>query len=468
MHILPAVRRLEEKYADDLVVIGVHAGKFIAERETENVRVATRRLGIEHPVVNDRHFRTWRAFGVQAWPTIVLIGPDGNYIGNHAGEITFEQFDPIFEAVIEAYNTAGLLDHRPLHFPLDPAPAEESPLCFPGKVLADPRGGRLFIADTGNNRVLVTHLTQDGTRARVLSTIGSGQAGFLDGSFAEAALNHPEGMALDGDTLYIADTENHSVRAADLRAGTLATTAGTGEQGYSRTGGVGTSAELNSPWDLLVREGYLYMAMAGTHQLWRMNLQTAEVQPFVGSGRENIDDGPNGKATLAQPSGLTTDGKRLLFADSESSGVRAADFAPEGYTQTLLGEGLFEFGDKDGVGRGNVRLQHCLGVAWHESGVYIADTYNNKIKRYDERTKECVTVLGSGDATELYEPGGLSIWAGDGTTRLYVADTNSHRVVQSSVGEAGKLSPSISLRIGFAREAARLPGDFDHLANAEE
>ena len=133
---LPAVRRLEEKYADVLVTIGVPSGKFIAERQTDNIRTATRRLGIAHPVVNDRQFRTWRAYQVQAWPTIALVSPDGNYIGQHAGEITFDMFDPIFEAVVEAYSQAGLLDRSPMHFTPDPAPPHTSPLLFPGKVLA--------------------------------------------------------------------------------------------------------------------------------------------------------------------------------------------------------------------------------------------------------------------------------------------------------------------------------------------
>jgi sugar lactone lactonase YvrE len=248
-----------------------------------------------------------------------------------------------------------------------------------------------------------------------------------DGDFATSTLNHPQGMALAENTLYIADTDNHSIRAADLEAGTLKTVVGTGQQGYTRSGGVGTLAELNSPWDLLESDGYLYIAMAATHQLWRMYIQTGDVRPFVGSGRENIDDGPNPRATLAQPSGLTTDEQRLFFADSESSAVRAADFSPEGYTQTLIGEGLFEFGDRDGKGL-QARLQHCLGVAYHDNGIYIADTYNNKIKLLDLATKEVTTVLGSGDHSDLYEPGGLSIWSDATQPRLYIADTNNHAI----------------------------------------
>jgi DNA-binding beta-propeller fold protein YncE len=442
------VRRLEEEYASALVVVGVHSGKFIAERETENIRTATRRLEIDHPVVNDRHYRTWRAYSVQAWPTLVLVSPDGKYIGQHAGEITFEMFDPILETLVEVYTQAGLLDPKPLHFPPDPDPAvgtrliarrASAPLRFPGKVLADSAQNRLFVADTGNNRVLVARLSDDGASAEVVQTIGGGEGG--------AALHHPEGMALAGNTLYIADTENHSLCAADLELGTLKTIAGTGQLGYERTGtGVGTSVSLNSPWDLLEREGQLYIAMAGTHQIWRMDLPTSATQALVGSGRENIDDGPNPRATLAQPSGLTTDGQRLYFADSESSAVRAADFAPDGYTQTLVGEGLFEFGDRDGKGR-DARLQHCLGVSYYAGKIFIADTYNNKIKSLDLSTREVVTVAGSGEPSDMYEPGGLSVWERDGMARLYIADTNNHRVLMCGIGEAGELTAPLPVAL---------------------
>jgi sugar lactone lactonase YvrE len=441
MHILPVVHRLEEKYAGQLVVIGVHAGKFIAERETENIRTACRRLGVEHPVVNDRQFRTWRAFGVQAWPTVVLVAPDGRYIGTHAGEFTFEQFDRIIGVAVEAFAAEGSLVEGPLPIAAEPEPEIAGPMRFPAKVLADAAGGRLFVADTGHNRVLVATPDESGQRATVTHTIGSGEKGLRDGAFGECALNHPHGMALQESTLFVADTENHSLRAADLEAGTLSTIAGTGEIGYSRQGGVAAETELNSPWDVLESDNYVYIAMAGTHQIWRLYLSSGMVAPFAGSGRENIDDGPNPQATLAQPSGLTTDEQRLFFADSESSAVRAADFSPEGYTQTLLGSGLFDFGDRDGKGV-EVRLQHCLGVAYHDGAIYIADTYNNKVKRYDMGTKEVRTVLGSGEAQELYEPGGLSVWDGPGGPRLYVADTNNHRVLVAPVMADGSVGPA--------------------------
>jgi hypothetical protein len=297
----------------------------------------------------------------------------------------------------------------------------------------------------------VARVSEDG-QVEVTHAVGRGSPGLHDGTFEEAELHHPEGMALAGDVLYIADKDNHAIRAAHLPSGTLRTVAGTGRLGYDRRGkGVGTSVSLNSPWDLLVHDGWLYIAMAGLHQLWRMNLSTGELDAFVGSGRENIDDGPNPRASLAQPSGLTTDGERLFFADSESSAVRAADFAPHGYTRTLVGVGLFEFGDRDGKAA-HARLQHCLGVAHHHGRVYIADAYNNKVKMLDLSNMEVATLYGSGQHSELYEPGGLSVWAGDGghqKAALYIADTNNHRVVRAVIGDEGKLVDATPINFTF-------------------
>jgi hypothetical protein len=195
-------------------------------------------------------------------------------------------------------------------------------------------------------------------------------------------------------------------------------------------GGVGRSVALNSPWDLVFHNGMLYVAMAGPHQLWQMNPKTGGITPYAGSGREALVDGPLADAALAQPSGLTTDGKKLYFADSEVSAIRMADLDPKGYVDTIVGEGLFDFGDKDGQGS-EVRLQHPLGVAYHDGYVFVADTYNNKIKRIAPQKKTAETFAGTGKAgmqdgkaASFDEPGGLSIAFG----KLFVADTNNHSI----------------------------------------
>ncbi len=450
MHILPELKQLEHAWPDALVVIGVHSAKFSGEQETDNIRQAIARYQIEHPVVNDAQFRVWTAYAVNAWPTLVLIDPEGRIVGTNSGEITFEQFNPIIaEAVAEAERAGTLKRSRPT-WQRAPGATAGGVLAYPGKVLADGPGGRLFIADSTHHRVLVAGL--DG---RVTTIIGSGRPGLTDGPVAAAAFRNPQGLALVGDALYVADTENHALRAVDLKAGTVRTLVGTGRKpSRLNLSGRGTDVSLHSPWDVLFHDGLLYVANAGSHQLWTVDPATAEARPYAGSGREDLGDGPRyivamgaagvdlaRTAKLAQPSGLSTDGRRLYFADSETSSLRSVGFGDQATVTTHLGQGLFEFGDVDGA-RDQARLQHPLGVACVDGVVYLADTYNNKLKRYDPATGRVTTFAGTGapghqdgpaaQAT-FDEPGGLSQAGG----KLYVADTGNGaiRVVDLKTGE---------------------------------
>lgn len=438
MHVIPDLKRLEAKYPRELVVIGVHSAKFLNEREADNIRQAILRYEIAHPVVNDQHFRIWRSYGVRAWPTLVLIDPEGYVASAVSGEGHYDRLDQAIVAILAHYDPLGKIDRSPLTFALEaekggpgaPAPFRvETGLAFPGKVLADTAGGRLFIADSNHNRIVVADLN-----GKVLDVAGSGAVGKDDGAFEQATFDHPQGMALseDGTILYVADTENHLLRALDLKARRVRTLAGTGAQARGgNASGEGTAAALNSPWDLVRVGETLYIAMAGPHQIWSLHLKTLRTEAYAGSGREEILDGPRRQAALAQPSGITTTGSSLYFADSEVSAVRAVDLGPPEEVKTLVGRGLFEFGDQDGKGEA-VRLQHPLGVAHHQGKIYVADTYNHKVKVLDPATREVRTLLGGErglqDGVEkearFYEPGGLSVSGG----KLYIADTNNHRI----------------------------------------
>jgi thiol-disulfide isomerase/thioredoxin len=423
LHVIPDLKRLEEKYPDELVVIGVHSAKFDNEGETENIRRIIQRYELAHPVVNDHDFVVWNAYGARAWPTFVLIDPRGNVVGYESGEGIYELFDSVIGAMVAEFGAE--LDRTPLALTLERDRLANKPLLFPGKVLADAGQQRLFIADSNHNRLVITDF-----EGRVQEVIGSGIAGLNDGDFDAARFFRPQGLALAGpDTLYVADTENHAIRRVDLAAGTVTTVAGTGEQVYSRSGeGRARFMPLNSPWDVLYLDGWLYIAMAGQHQIWLYDPQTETVRAYAGSGREELVDGPLERAGLNQPSGLATDGEHLFIADSEASAIRAVNLA-EQRLETLVGTGLFDFGDADGHGDA-VRLQHPLGVAFSNRLLYLADTYNSKIKTLDPATREVRTFLGGGagwgdgDDPRFDEPGGLSI-AGD---LLFVADTNNHVV----------------------------------------
>ncbi|OYW24539.1 MAG: hypothetical protein B7Z55_01850 [Planctomycetales bacterium 12-60-4] len=264
MHVLPDLAYLEEKYPDELVVIGVHSAKFDNEKETGNIRKAILRYEIAHPVINDAEMIVWRKFAVRAWPTLVLIDPEGYYCGFVSGEGNRELLVKVIDRLIAYHRAKRTLDETPVHFDLERLKQPATPLRFPGKVLADAASNRLFISDSNHNRIVVT--TLDG---QLLDVIGSGTLGRTDGAFDAAQFDHPQGMALVGNQLYVADTENHLIRVVDLENKQVGTFAGTGEQGHARSGsGPLREVGISSPWDILHLEGVLYIAMAGPHQLW--------------------------------------------------------------------------------------------------------------------------------------------------------------------------------------------------------
>ena len=426
--IIPDLMRLEDEFADELVIIGVHSGKYDREQEDESVRQSILRFGLRHAVVNDPDFVIWSTYGVNAWPTLVLIDPAGNVVGGRSGEGIYPVFQPVVAALVEEFDARGEIDRSPIAIDLEAAAVTSAFLSYPAAVLTDEAGDRLFIADSGHNRILIAGL--DG---ELQGVIGSGQEGFDDGSFEDATLRQPQGLVLsaDGNTLYIADTRNHAIRAADLRTSLVTTIAGTGLRALTlpQKDGPAVETDLASPWGLLLHDGTLYIAMAGTHQIWTIDIEANTISVFAGSGGEGIQDGPRHQATLAQPSGLTTDGSTLYWVDPESSSVRRLSIDGEGDVETLVGTGLFDFGDADGAGVA-ARLEHPQGIVYANGTLYVADTYNHKLRTVDPASGEVVVVAGGtragfddgpGVESLLSEPSGLSVANGI----LYIADSNN-------------------------------------------
>lgn len=444
MHILPDLAYLEKKFPNELVVIGVHSAKFYNERDTENVRRAILRYEIKHPVVNDSALTLWNKYGIDTWPTLILIDPEGKVCLALRGEGNRKNLDLAISRLITYHKAKGTLDPTPFHFNLESGKkAPRTPLRFPGKVLADQATNRLFISDSNHNRIVIADL--DG---KVLDIVGAGVIGRKDGSFAEAQFDHPQGLDLQGDLLYVADTENHSIRTIDLAAKQVKTIAGTGKQAALRsTGGVPASTALSSPWDLKKVGNKLFIAMAGPHQIWVM--ENNSIRPYAGSGKEDVLNGTLKAAAFAQPSGITTDGKFLYVVDSEGSAIRKVPLESSGRVSTIVGTSdlpdgrcLFMYDDIDGIGN-QARLQHPIGITSHNGMLYVADSYNHKIKVIDLEKKSLKTFLGTGkpgvkdDIAEFSEPAGLSI-AGE---KLYVADTNNHaiRVIDLKSGKVAAL-----------------------------
>ena len=471
IHILPELKKLEKAYPNELVVIGVHSAKFKNEEETENIEQAILRYEIEHPVVNDASHQIWNSYGVRSWPTVLLVDPEGNAIWGKAGEIEFAEVNAVLKKALPYYRDKKLVDLTPLRFELIEYKQQDTPLRFPGKVLADKPGNRLFISDSNHNRIVITDL--DGT---LLEIIGNGSIGRKNGSYKVASFDHPQGMALHGQFLYVADNENHMIRRVDLEKKLVSSVAGIGKQGRNAWPGARLANDtgpwlgapmltpISSPWALWVHEDNLYIAMAGPHQIWRMRIPGGQLGPYAGNQREDIIDGallpinPMGTvgrggvtaSSFAQPSGLASDGTWLFVADSEGSSIRAVPFDPTKKVRTVVGTNgeaagrLFKFGDVDGP-RNKVLLQHPLGVTYDQGMIYITDTYNNKIKVIDARTGETQTLAGTGqpgadddDAAATFdEPTGISYANG----QLYVADCNNHliRMVEVSTGRVATL-----------------------------
>jgi len=357
-----------------------------------------------------------------------------------AGEGNREILEQVIDKLIAYHRAKGTLDETPVRFDLERDKAKDTPLRFPGKLLIDEANRRLFISDSNHNRIVVCSLEGD-----LIDVIGSSAIGKKDGGYAEAEFDRPQGMTLVGETLYVADTENHLLRTVDLARKSVSTLAGTGVQNQNRApGGLLLETALNSPWDLTVVDGVLYVAMAGPHQIWAHKLGSNSISQYAGSGREDILNGDLDKAALAQPSGLVNDGKFLYVVDSEGSAIRKISTNPQndlenptGTVTTIAGShdlprgrSLFEFGHTDGAGD-DAKFQHPLGLTLHDKAIYVADSYNHKIRRVDLKTRRVSSWAGTGkpgsalDPVQFAEPAGIVSF----DKHMYVADTNNHRIV---------------------------------------
>lgn len=433
IQILPTLRRIEEAFPEEVVVIGVHSPKFPAEKEVENLRAAIARYSIRHPVVQDPDFQLWKQYAVRAWPTLVFLGPDGRVLGQAAGEPDPDRLFDAIAGAVEELRRSGKA--RPARVALSAEAAAQGALAFPGKLRPLPdTPGHWIVADAGHHRVVMLDAA-----GQPIGHYGTGVAGFTEG---EAPLfDQPQGLVADDSAIYVADTGNHAIRRIDRRGGRVATLAGTGRRGRALGAAApGLATALASPWDLELKGRRLFFANAGTHQLGVLDLESGKVEALAGTGAEAIVDGPALDAVLAQPSGLALapDGRRLAFADSETSAIRLLDLEAL-RVETLVGSGLFDFGQVEG-NFADARLQHPLGLCWQGPGaLLVADSYNGVLRRLDldagrvEAFAEDFLCEDPLCLPRLGEPAGL--WL-DGAGNLLVSDTNNHRILKYDL--AGK------------------------------
>ncbi|MFD6175274.1 NHL domain-containing thioredoxin family protein [Streptomyces coeruleorubidus] len=442
LHVLDELRELEDKHRDTVVVIGVHSPKFVHEAEHQAVVDAVERYGVEHPVLDDPELATWKQYAVRAWPTLVVIDPEGYVVAQHAGEGHAHAIERLVAELEAEHEAKGTLRRGDGPY-VAPEP-EPTVLRFPGKAVLLP-SGNFLVSDTTRHQLV--ELAEDGES--VVRRVGSGTRGFADGLTDTAAFNEPQGLALlDDGSVVVADTVNHALRRLDLATGEVTTLAGTGRQWWqgSPTSGPAREVDLSSPWDVAFWQGKVWIAMAGVHQLWAYDPAEGTVAVAAGTTNEGLVDGPGDEAWFAQPSGLAATPDRLWLADAETSALRWVD--PDGCVHTAVGTGLFDFGHRDGAAE-QALLQHPLGVtALPDGSVAVADTYNHALRRYDPATGEVTTL-----ATDLREPSDAVLVGDD----IVVVESARHRLTRLRLPEEAVKVPDVAHRT--QREATEVaPG----------
>lgn len=425
------IHGIEEAFSSkQFIMIFIHSSRFGDAISTEHVALAALRHGIRFPVMIDNTLDAWNSYGVNDWPSYVIIDAEGTIMGSLSGEGKADRIIHAVERALEDGAQKGILLNKPLSFQSQPGPP--SLLSFPGKIEIDREKGHLFVSDTGHQRVLHLSLEKESS-ARIIAEYG-GQAGFSDGRTIRASFRSPMGLCHSGETLFVADSENHAIRAIDLKAKEVTTVAGSGLAGFTPSySGNPNKISLNMPMDIISSGGYLFIAMAGLNQIWQFDLDNNYISNFIGSGLEGIFDGPFSASSLAKPSGIAIIGQTMYIADSNSSSIRSADLTSR-ILSTLIGKGLYHFGYIDGH-FSDVLMMHPTGIDVIKSRLFIADTYNNAI-RFSEipgtvirsligpKPDSSLAITEQSTIPTLCEPNDVVYHNG----KLFIADSGNHQI----------------------------------------
>ena len=418
-NVLPDLRYLENKYHDGLSVIGVHTPKFEYQRHHEPVLKAVNRNHIRHPVANDPEYLLWQAYGVESWPTLAVIDAQGQLAALLPGEGRRQEADTLIAHLLDE---AAAQDLRVYESGIATVrPEAHAPLRFPSRLAVGESS--LWISDSGHNRIL--ECTHDG---RILRQYGSGNPGYWDGRGRDAGFTDPQGLAVGKDVLFVADIGNHALRRVRLLSGDVDTLVGTGMPGHDLPNENLEPAKvaMSAPSDVAVLGDNVYIAVSGQNQIWQLDMVHNKLVVLAGSGQLGLTDGVGVTASFAQPSSLSLIGQQLVVADAAASAVRLLRLL-DNRVSTLVGTGLYDFGDAAGK-REDARLQHPLAVCADARGlIFVADSYNGKIKAINMRSGDVRTL---NLPYRLQEPAGLALGAG----ALWVANTNAHEILRVDLG----------------------------------
>ncbi len=432
---LPEIKKLEEQFGSKLTVIGVHSGKFENEKDPVAIKKAVIRYDISYPVIDDSDLKIWNSFEVKALPTLVLINPHGNVIKTYVEE-DLEKIKSDIKHFVSKYKFQ--VNREPLPILLEKFNTIGNVLSFPTKLeyAADfSYKSRhlpvIFISNSGQNTIIASSLSGE-----MVLKIGSGKKGFEDGSFDVASFNSPQGIAYRSGKLYVADFGNNAVREINFKDGVVRTIIGSGIRGDIISEDLDAKdANLSSPTDVDFFGNGIAISNSGTHQILSYNPKDETISVLAGNGMEGSEDGKYPENSLAQTSDMSVFGRKLYFVDATSSALRV--LSEDGEVQTLVGGNLKKSGHVNGS-KDQALLQHPLGVLADDTGVYIADSYNQKIRKYDFSSKKIHDLVGknrgdkvgSSSISEFDEPEGMIAVL----DRFYLADSNNNRILVLSRG----------------------------------
>ncbi len=418
------IKQLEAKFHDGLNVIGVHTPKFSYESDSANVLKCVNRWLIRHPVINDAHWQLWRMLNIEAWPTVVLLDAEGKLSGVYFGDGHKAELESRINQLLNDAHMRGIRSKEAP--PSVKKPETSSFLSFPSHVIAGV--DRLYVSDTGHNRVV--EMSFEGQVTRIF---GSGNAGLWDGRGIETGFNGPTGLCMGKDELFICDTGNHVIRRVRLAAqDQVDTIAGTGRAAIGLSDpGAARAVAMSAPTGCMWTQDKLFVTQSGQHQIWMVDLIRNTARKIAGSGQDALADGSAAMCAFSKPNGITLARDGIYISDANNSAIRhisLTDFS----VRTVIGEGTFEFGDIEGASAG-ARLQHPGSVCFDATRnvIWIADSYNNKIKVFSIAKNEVKTLNVN---YKLHEPTGLTL----ADNALWIVNTNAHELLRLDL-KTGKL-----------------------------
>lgn len=433
LHIIPEIKKLEKEFGNKILVIGVHSGKFENEKDIESIRKAVLKYVIDYPIVNDSMLKIWNEFEINARPTVVLIDPRGRVKKTYIGENDIKYARKTIKKLVEKYRYHLNRDELPIL--LEKNKIIKTVLSYPTKISHSKKfsyksysGPAFFIANSARNSIIVAK-----ENGEIITQIGLKDVGLQDGIFDVARFNFPSGILYNDGILYVADTQNHALRAINFKSGRVETLIGNKERGLvlkGETDALNFALALPLDLEFLGDKNKIAIANSGTNQILLFDLKTNKIKPLAGSGVEGIIDGKFPKNSLTQTSSLSFYDGNLYFIDSSTSSLRV--YEKDGNIRTLIGDNLSDSGGHKDGDKKTALMQHPLDLFVNKNGVYISDSFNHKIRKYQFNSKTIKDLFGDkrgnslGENVEFDEPDGVVIVDND----MFVVDGNNNRIVK--------------------------------------